>query len=103
LALEKAWHVECFVCSTCGKAFEGSYVPLSGMPYCNEHFAAMAAQRKCAECEKPFEDPSMPLIQVLEKEWHPGCFRCHYCKGVLSEGYFEKGGYPACRTCMDKK
>ena len=99
-AIDAAWHVACFTCTTCEQPFTESYMPYNGKPYCQPHFEALVAQRACAECEKVIEDPLMPLIQVMDKEWHPECFICHQCKGGLTEGYFEKDGFPACRNCF---
>lgn len=69
----------------------------NGKPYCAEDYQKLFA-KYCAGCNNVIVGP---LVRAMGREWHPqNCFVCAQCRGTLSTGFFEKGGKPYCKNCV---
>lgn len=93
-ALNKKYHVECFVCVQCLKPFpDGRFFERDGKPYCEKDFFDVFAP-KCGRCQEPIKTE---CISALGKQWHPACFSCMTCNKAFDTGvFFEFGGAPYC-------
>lgn len=92
-ALGLKWHVEHFVCNSCSKPFPGgNFFEKESRPYCEECFLGSFAP-KCAVCNQLIKGD---CVNALQKQWHPQCFTCAYCKQPFSGTFFEKNGRPYC-------
>jgi len=93
-ALDKGWHVECFVCTACKSPFPGGiYRKHEGLPYCEEDFSNLFA-KKCDHCRKPIVSQ---FIEAGDKCFHPECFLCSEGHPIPEDAeYFEKDGKLMC-------
>lgn len=110
-ALEKEWHVTCFVCHSCRRSLDDGFIEHKGLPYCGKDHCksrhlgtenesqAFESEDACAGCSKELGDQR---VGALGKKWHRECFVCKSCKGDLSEGYVEFEGFPYCDACDSK-
>jgi len=97
-ALNQSWHVDCFVCQYCRKAFtDGAFFEVQGKPFCKLHYHANAGS-VCGGCSKAITGRS---VNAMGKNWHPEHFVCAFCVNPLSGGnYTEKQGKPYCGECF---
>lgn len=52
----------------------------------------------CRKCRQPIRGAS---VQALGQQWHPACFRCHYCKKSITETTFTTfSGNPYHKDCL---
>jgi len=56
--------------------------------------------KKCAACLKPLVDDG---FFALGRLYHKSCFRCKYCKKLLSMKFCEKNGQACCGLCYKKQ
>jgi len=97
MALNKPWHKECFVCTTCGTSLmKGGFHEHEGKLYCPSHYEEQFAA-KCHECHKPIKGQ---YLQIDNHDYHPECFVCTQCRGSLAAGYITRGGKPYCGSCV---
>jgi len=98
-----------FFCSVCFKPLTATTVVCKeGVLFCLEHGGVKPPEQPtepekpkeyCAGCEKELGERR---LSALNKKWHKECFVCRLCKGSISEGYFERQGFPYCSNCKDK-
>ena len=95
-AMNKKWHVSCFVCNSCCNPFQnGAFYEKNGMPYCNNCFQGTFATR-CAGCNQV---ATGKIINALNQQWHSQCFACAYCRRPFNGGaFYEKDGKPYCEA-----
>ncbi|KAK5170371.1 uncharacterized protein LTR77_004958 [Saxophila tyrrhenica] len=97
------WHKQCFVCKTCAQPFASAdFYVHANHPYCEQHYHEINGST-CAGCRRGIEGQYLettssggPGGQGVERKYHPRCFTCASCRGVLSEDYFEIGGRVFC-------
>lgn len=95
-ALNKTWHMTCFVCSACQEVFkEGVFQMHEDKPYCIPHYNEYFGQ-VCKGCNFAIEAGDQ-YLEALKAQWHESCFRCAVCHCDLkSVGFFAAGGKPVC-------
>ncbi|XP_053211012.1 PDZ and LIM domain protein Zasp-like isoform X2 [Panonychus citri] len=110
------------ICSSCGSPIRGPFIVALGKTWCPEHFqCANASCHRLLEdigfveergelyCEVCFESYLAPIcakcgirikkdcLMALEKQWHPECFNCNYCKRPFGNSQFYlEDGLPYC-------
>ncbi|CAF0747664.1 unnamed protein product [Didymodactylos carnosus] len=98
-ALEKSWHPECFVCTSCKKLIgTGSFHVEEGQPYCLEDYRRMF-QSKCSSCDFAIEAGDKYLeVESLGGTYHVECFNCSMCQTSLEgQPFVVKNNKPYCR------
>jgi len=97
-ALNKKWHLYCFVCTSCQVPVSDEYYENDGKPYCRRDYNRLFGST-CAGCKKPL---SGKKLKALEKEWHPECFKCCVCKDPFPDmEYYDIDQQPYCEKCYD--
>eukprot|EP00808_Paulinella_micropora_P008647 g53428.t1 len=82
-ALGKSWHPDHFVCTDCGKPFEGNqFHKHDNQPFCEEHFNAKFAEN-CDKCGKRIDGQ---VFEALDKKYHLECFVCSEGDHQIGEG-----------------
>ncbi|XP_008067373.1 thyroid receptor-interacting protein 6 isoform X2 [Carlito syrichta] len=75
VALDRVFHVGCFVCSTCRAQLRGQhFYAVERRAYCEGCY--VATLEKCATCSQPILDR---ILRAMGKAYHPGCFTCVVC------------------------
>lgn len=82
VALEKSWHLSCFMCHQCGKLLADEYIGKDGVPYCEEDYQMLFGVR-CAGCSDYITGK---VLQAGGKHYHPSCACCGKCKELFGEG-----------------
>jgi len=78
-ALEKPWHVDCFVCNVCNEPFTStSFYELDGLPYCANHYKIAT---ECDYCKSKIMDKR---TKVGDKFYHANHVYCTCCKNPVS-------------------
>jgi len=99
-ALNKKWHLYCFVCTSCQVPVSDEYYENDGKPYCRRDYNRLFGST-CAGCKKPL---SGKKLKALDKEWHPQCFVCCKCnKDFPDMEYYDIDQHPYCETCYDEE
>lgn len=93
-ALDKKWHVNCFVCTQCTAPFSGNFFERDGRPYCGNCFHSVFAPR-CRSCNQPVLGD---CVNALGAQWHPEHFNCQYCRRAFTGTFFEYEGLPYCEA-----
>lgn len=93
-ALDKKWHVHCFVCTQCTSPFTGNFFERDGRPYCDRCFHQVFAPR-CRSCNQPVLGD---CVNALGAQWHPEHFNCQFCKRAFTGTFFEYEGLPYCEA-----
>lgn len=95
-ALNKKWHSEHFLCTTCLKPFSGGvFFEKDGRAYCEDDFNGLFSP-KCQSCKEAIKGD---CINALGGQWHPEHFSCTYCqKSFNGASFFEYNGKPYCET-----
>jgi len=95
-AMNKKWHPEHFVCTTCNQPFPGgTFFEKEGRPYCEKDFYGGFAP-KCAQCGQPITGD---CVNAFGQQWHVEHFCCAYCqKAFGSEPFHEWQGKPYCEA-----
>jgi paxillin len=95
-AMNKKWHVDCFVCNNCCQPFQGGrFFENNGMPYCQGCFEKTFMTR-CAGCS---QNVSGRIINAMAQQWHQECFVCSYCRrSLVGLPFYEKEGKPFCEA-----
>ncbi|KAK0904371.1 hypothetical protein LTR91_012734 [Friedmanniomyces endolithicus] len=102
------WHKPCFRCVTCAQPFTtADFYVFGNEPYCEQHYHE-ANGSLCEGCGGGIEGGYLGTCSsssgsggggggvVVDRKFHPGCFRCCECRVVLAEDYFEIGGRVFC-------
>ncbi|XP_068172490.1 filamin-binding LIM protein 1 [Antennarius striatus] len=108
-ALERAYHLSCFTCSTCKQQIgEQPFAQGEvGEVYCLQDYYRKYAP-KCNACNQliiPKEDGTDSYnVECLGHSYHENCYRCEVCLIQLSPEPNEKGCYPLdgkmlCKSC----
>ncbi|XP_044530457.1 thyroid receptor-interacting protein 6 [Gracilinanus agilis] len=75
IALDRVFHVGCFVCSTCRAQLRGQhFYAVERKAYCEDCY--VATLEKCSMCSQPILDR---ILRAMGKAYHPGCFTCVVC------------------------
>lgn len=94
-ALDKKWHVHCFVCTQCTSPFNsGNFFERDGRPYCDKCFHQVFAPR-CRSCNLPVLGD---CVNALGAQWHPEHFNCQFCRRAFTGTFFEYEGMPYCEA-----
>lgn len=95
-AMERKWHVKCFVCNNCLQPFPGGeFFEKAGMPYCRGCFSTNVAS-PCGGCGQPAAGGA--VVNALNRQWHVQCFACDYCKRPFNgQPFFAKEGKAFCQ------
>jgi len=104
-ALEKYWHPDCFVCTSCATPLSNSFYNVSGMPYCDNCAEAKAtqsqAQGNCGTCGRAITNGS--FITYGSANYHSNCFLCHMCRTQIDHSsFYDVNGKPTCHACATK-
>lgn len=94
-ALNKQWHVNCFICAQCLKPFgTAPYFEREGNPFCESCLYGIFSSR-CGACDQPIKADT---VNACGKQYHPECFVCAHCRRAFAgQPYFEYGGRPYCQ------
>lgn len=95
-ALNKTFHVNCFVCIACSKPFRDGVFHLEGdKPYCIEDFNRLFST-VCKACGFRIEAGD-GYVEAIKSSWHEACFNCTVCHVDLKNcGFFAVKGRPVC-------
>lgn len=89
MALNKNWHPEHFVCTTCGcKLEDGVFYSIDDMPYCEKHRAGEKKEDNlpiCADCNERILEEF--YIEVNGHTFHSHHFCCDICNKPLTDSY----------------
>eukprot|EP01095_Lingulamoeba_sp_RSL-Kostka_P000667 TRINITY_DN10943_c0_g1_i1.p1 TRINITY_DN10943_c0_g1~~TRINITY_DN10943_c0_g1_i1.p1 ORF type:complete len:415 (+),score=80.79 TRINITY_DN10943_c0_g1_i1:60-1304(+) len=100
IALNKAYHRECFKCTKCKVLLKGnSFVALGNKPACNDCAVEHLAE-KCNKCKKPI---CGTVIVALGLNWHSECFVCINCNDLIVNygKVYRRGKDPCCPLCVE--
>jgi len=92
------YHSYCFVCSSCGNSFDGSYKLKDGSPYCESCYTKKFS-KLCNGCGQVL---SGKFVSAFGKDFHSQCLTCCKCNDVISGPFAEQGGKPVCQSCSTK-
>jgi len=109
-ALDTLFHPQCFVCVTCDMDLSkgGSFLSDDEKNlYCKKDYHMKFAP-KCGGCGEPIApkegETTTPRLKVLDKDWHPECFKCKGCESKLGGGSgkkcFPHENNPYCEDCI---
>uniref|UniRef100_A0A8C5LJW5 Thyroid hormone receptor interactor 6 n=2 Tax=Jaculus jaculus TaxID=51337 RepID=A0A8C5LJW5_JACJA len=75
VALDRVFHIGCFVCFTCRAQLRGQhFYAVERRAYCESCY--VATLEKCSTCSEPILDR---ILRAMGKAYHPGCFTCVVC------------------------
>ncbi|PAA71746.1 hypothetical protein BOX15_Mlig024389g1 [Macrostomum lignano] len=100
-AINKAWHVEHFVCAVCEKPFNGTrFFERRGQAYCETHFQQLFGQA-CFVCNDTISDE---CVQACCKSWCSAHFQCSVCDRQMNQKtkFYEYDLKPVCKPCYEK-
>ncbi|XP_054167921.1 PDZ and LIM domain protein Zasp-like isoform X4 [Oppia nitens] len=96
VALNKAWCPHHFTCANarCNRSLEDiGFVEEQGKLYCENCYEAYLAPI-CSKCGQRIKED---CLNALEKQWHPECFSCAYCKRPFGNScFYLEEGLPYC-------
>ncbi|XP_013774395.1 PDZ and LIM domain protein Zasp-like isoform X7 [Limulus polyphemus] len=110
------------ICAVCGTPIRGPFVTALGKTWCPEHFHCSNAQCHrhlqdvgfveeqgqlyCELCYEAYLAPACAkcgnrikgdCLNALDKQWHPDCFVCNYCKQPFgNSSFYLEDGLPYC-------
>jgi paxillin len=93
-AMNKKWHMHCFVCTQCLQPFNGTFFERDQRPYCEKCFYQVFAPR-CRACNQPILGD---CINALGSQWHPEHFNCQFCHKAFTGTFYEFEGLPYCEV-----
>jgi len=91
IALERAYHKDCFKCLSCEKIIQARFNVKDKEPYCDVCFEEKA--ERCSICEGLITGDS---LKSGEKYYHTECMKCSVCGKELSGTYFTTGKALVC-------
>ncbi|XP_028910938.1 thyroid receptor-interacting protein 6 [Ornithorhynchus anatinus] len=75
VALDRVFHVGCFVCATCHARLRGQhFYAVERRAFCEDCY--LVTLEKCAVCSQPILDR---ILRAMGKAYHPACFTCVVC------------------------
>ncbi|CRG86041.1 Protein espinas [Talaromyces islandicus] len=91
------YHKGCFVCFTCGSAFQtADFYVLDDHPYCALHYHQQNGS-VCGTCKQGVEGEYLESQGPTGRQkFHPHCLTCRTCRVVLRGDYFEWNGSVYC-------
>lgn len=91
------YHKGCFVCFTCGSAFQtADFYVLDDHPYCAQHYHQHNGS-VCGTCKQGVEGQYLESQGPAGRQkFHPHCLTCRTCRVVLRGDYFEWNGSVYC-------
>ncbi|KAH9393519.1 LIM domain-binding protein 3 [Tyrophagus putrescentiae] len=96
MALNKTWCPNHFVCANtlCKRSLEeNGFVEEQGRLYCESCYETHFAPA-CAKCNQRIKGD---CLNALDKQWHPNCFSCSYCKKPFgNSSFYLEDGFPYC-------
>ncbi|CAG2166366.1 unnamed protein product [Oppiella nova] len=96
VALNKTWCPQHFTCANhqCSRPLEDiGFVEEQGKLYCETCYEAYLAPI-CAKCHHRIKGD---CLTALEKQWHPECFNCGYCRQPFGNStFYLEDGVPYC-------
>ena len=107
MALDRVFHVACFVRAACRAQLRGQHFYAVDRRACCES-CYVATLEKCSTCSQPILDR---ILRAMGKAYHPGCFTCVVCHRGLDgipftvdatsqihciEDFHRSAGSPAC-------
>ncbi|XP_070557783.1 thyroid receptor-interacting protein 6-like [Ptychodera flava] len=103
IALEKTWHIGCFLCCKCRTELRNKKFILGkdNQTYCEKDYKKFQGTDKCECCK----DPVVGVILFAGgKAWHPECFKCYGCGGrIAGSSFAEMDGHRYCNEdCRQK-
>lgn len=95
-ALDKSWHLNCFVCKICTKPLnDESFLEINNSAYCKGCYGNELAP-KCKRCKSAITDN---FISALDAYFHPACFVCVDCGAPFNaSSFYEYNGMPYCEV-----
>ncbi|XP_070557777.1 paxillin-like [Ptychodera flava] len=103
IALEKTWHIGCFLCCKCRKELRNKKFILGtdNQTYCEKDYKKLQGTDKCEWCQDPVVGE---ILFARGKAWHPECFKCYGCGERISGSSFtEMDGHRYCnKDCLQK-
>lgn len=102
-ALNKTWHMTCFVCTQCSKPFtDGVFHLENDKPYCVEDFNRLFSTN-CKGCNFPIAAGDH-YLEALDGQWHDSCFNCAVCHCDLKNvGFYASCNKPVCSNHKNAK
>ena len=94
-ALDRLWHMSCFVCTGCKGSLSGGFQAQGGLPYCGTCFTNQFCE-KCAMCQRPI---SGSFVKAGSQQYHAACFVCSVCHKPPEGKYRMKGTQIICGRC----
>jgi len=103
-ALDKHYHPDCFTCTGCNYKLQGTFYARDNMPFCNNCANVSGGSgtnsRKCTSCGQIITGT---YVNYENRDYHPGCFVCTSCRGILPhESFYTVGGQPHCENCAKR-
>ncbi|XP_067417174.1 lipoma-preferred partner isoform X2 [Emydura macquarii macquarii] len=78
-AMDQVFHVECFICMTCGNKLKGQpFYAVEKKAFCEPCYINTLEQ--CSVCAKPIMER---ILRATGKAYHPHCFTCVMCHRSL--------------------
>ncbi|XP_030647231.1 lipoma-preferred partner [Chanos chanos] len=78
-AMEQVFHVDCFICMTCGSKLRGKpFYAVEKKAYCEPCY--INTLETCNICSKPIMER---ILRATGKAYHPHCFTCVVCHRSL--------------------
>jgi hypothetical protein len=82
IALDKHWHLFCFICTKCNKLLTAEYMNRGEDPYCETCYHNMYG----VECQMCRQYITGRVLEAGDKCFHPGCANCCKCGLSFDEG-----------------
>ncbi|XP_065882928.1 actin-binding LIM protein 1-like isoform X2 [Dysidea avara] len=82
LALDRHWHIGCFVCNKCRTALSNEYIGKNDKPYCETCFHELFGV-VCIACKQFIMGT---VLEAGENHYHTKCAKCSKCHQNFVEG-----------------
>ncbi|CAI8057780.1 Actin-binding LIM protein 2 [Geodia barretti] len=82
IALDKHWHLFCFICTKCNKLLTAEYMNRGEDPYCETCYHNMYG----VECQMCRQYITGRVLEAGDKCFHPDCANCCKCGLSFDEG-----------------
>ena len=101
-AINKSWHVNCFICAQCLRPFGTSmFYEKDSNAFCEGCYNGIFSDR-CGGCGQPIKGEK---ISACGKKWHVNHLMCNQCRTVFGKGgmLWEDKGSVYCEPCFRGK